>query len=181
MKGTKKLTLSAACVALGAIFMVVGGMIEVLDLTAVALSSVIVAFVFIELGSPYTWLVWLTTSLITALLSFARPMWMLYFLCFGLFPILKGYIERLPRWTWLLLKLIFANLAMLLAMLGCEFILGIPFIAEGEDFFGLPLHAIYIVFAVLLNIAFIAYDIFLGVMVRFYMYRLRDKFKPLLK
>ncbi len=181
MKATKKLTISAACVALGAIFMVVGGMIEVLDLTAAAFSSVIVAFVFIELGSPYTWLVWLATSLLTAILSFARPMWMLYLLCFGLFPILKGYIERLPRWTWLIIKLIFANAAMLVAMLGCEKILGIPFIAEGEDFFGLPLQAIYIIFASLLNVAFIAYDIFLGVMVRFYMYRLREKFKPILK
>ena len=181
MKATKKLTISAVSVALGTIFMVLGGMIEVLDMSAAALSSAVVAFIFIELGSPYTWLVWLATSLLTALFSFARPMWMLYLLCFGIYPILKGYIERLARPLQVLLKFLFANLSMALAMLGCQFILGIPFITPGEDFFGLPIEGIYAVFIILLNVAFFAYDMFISVMVRFYMYRLRDKFKQLLK
>ncbi len=181
MNTTKKLTISAVCVALGTLFMVLGGMIEVLDMSAAALSSAVVAFVFIELGSPYTWLVWLSTSLLTALMSFARPMWILYLICFGIYPILKGYIERLPKLAQWLLKFLFANLAMALAMLGCQYILGIPFITPGEDFFGLPIEAIYAVFIILLNVAFFAYDMFISVMVRFYMYKLRDKFKPLLK
>ena len=181
MKQTKKLTISAVCVALGTIFMVLGGMIEVLDMSAAALSSAVVVFIFIELGSPYTWLVWLATSLLTALLSFARPMWILYLLCFGIYPILKGYIERLSKVFWVPLKFLFANLSMALAMLGCQYILGIPFITPGEDFFGLPIEGIYAVFIILLNVAFFAYDIFISVMARFYMYRLRDKFKQLLK
>ena len=52
MRQTKKLTLSAMIVALGTVSMVLGAVIEVFDLTAVALASALVAFVYIELGSP---------------------------------------------------------------------------------------------------------------------------------
>ena len=62
MKQTKKLTLSAMIVALGTVFMKLGSIIEVFDLTAAALASMLVAFVYVEIGSPYTWLVWLATS-----------------------------------------------------------------------------------------------------------------------
>ena len=68
MSQTKKITLSALMVALGTVFMVIGAVVEVLDLTVCALSSLLVVFVFLEIGSYYPWLVWICTSLATALL-----------------------------------------------------------------------------------------------------------------
>ena len=68
MSQTKKLALSATLTALGTVFMVLGGFIEVLDLTVCALASLLVAFVYIEIGAPYYWLVWICTSLCSALL-----------------------------------------------------------------------------------------------------------------
>ena len=79
MRQTKKLTLSAAIVALGTLFMSLGAIFEVFDLSAVALAAVLVAFVYIELGSPYTWLVWLCTTLTTFLFYPSnRVMWFYY-------------------------------------------------------------------------------------------------------
>jgi hypothetical protein len=91
--------------------MVLGAVFEAFDLTAAALAAVLVTFVYIELGSPYTWLVWLCTTLTTFLFYQHSPMWFFYFILFGIYPILKGYIERLPRIAWWVLKLIYGNIA----------------------------------------------------------------------
>lgn len=181
MRQTKKLTLSAMIVALGTVFMVLGAVIEVLDLSAVALASVLVAFVYIELGSPYTWLVWICTALATFILYQHSPMWFIYLVLFGIYPILKGYIERLPRIFWWPIKLVFANVSFVLMLLGVSLITGLPFINTEETLFGISGNAIYVITWIMLNVAFIAYDFFIIVMVRFYMERLRPKFKNLLK
>lgn len=181
MKQTKKLTLSAMMVALGTVFMVLGAVVEVFDLTAVALASVLVAFVYIELGSPYTWLVWLCTTLTTFLLYQHSPMWLIYFVLFGIYPILKGYIERLPRLFWWPIKLVFGNAAFVCMLFGIKLITGLPFIDPEESFFGITGGAIYALTWILLNVAFVAYDFFLSVMVRYYMEKLRPKFRKILK
>lgn len=168
-------------VALGTVFMVLGAVIEVFDLTAVALASVLVAFVYIELGSPYTWLVWLCTTLTTFLLYQHSPMWFIYLVLFGIYPILKGYIEKLPRGFWWPIKIVFANVSFVLMVFGIKLITGIPFINPEEQFFGIAGKALYIVMWVLLNVAFIAYDFFIVVMVRYYMDKLRPRFRNLLK
>ena len=181
MRQTKKLTLSAMTVALGTVFMVLGAVFEVFDLTAAALSAVLVAFVYIELGSPYTWLVWLCTTLTTFLFYQHSPMWFMYLVLFGIFPILKGYIERLVRPLWLPIKLVFGNLAFLLLVFGVKLITGLPFVDPNEAFFGISGKALYIITWVLFNAAFVAFDFFLTVMVRYYLTNLRPKFKKILK
>ena len=178
MKTTKKLTVSAMAVALGTVFMVVGAVFEVMDMTASALASLLVAIIYVEVGSPYTFLVWIATTLTTALLYPGSAMWIMYLLLFGIYPIVKGYIERLPRTLWLILKLLFGNLMMALIFLGCSFILGIPLDME---LFGLPTGAVYAIFAVLVNLALILYDLFLTVLIRFYMVKLHPVLRKVLK
>ena len=181
MKNTKKLTLSAMIVALGTVFMVLGAVIEVFDLTAVALASVLVAFVYLELGSPYTWLVWICTTLTTFLLYQHSPMWFIYLVLFGIYPILKGYIEKLPRLFWWPIKIVFGNIAFVLMVYGIKLITGLPFIDADETVFGISGKALYIVTWVMLNVAFVLYDFFIAVMVRYYLDKLRPKFKNILK
>ncbi len=180
MRQTKKLTLSAMVVALGTLFMVLGGIIEVLDLTAVALASVLVAFVYIEIGSPYTWLVWICTALLTFILYNGSAMWFMYLVLFGIYPIVKGYVEKLPKGAWFIVKLLFANVSFLIMVFGVTLLTG-AFIDPTESFFGITGNVLYVLMWLLLNVAFIAYDFFLRVMVVFYMDRLRPRFKKFLK
>lgn len=168
-------------VALGTVFMVLGAVIEVFDLTAVALTSVLVAFVYIELGSPYTWLVWICTTLTTFLFYQHSPMWFIYFVLFGIYPILKGYIERLKRPFWWPIKLLFGNAAFVAMLFGIQLITGLPFINADESFLGITGRAVYILTWGMFNVAFVLYDYFVTVMVRFYIQKLRQKFKNLLK
>ena len=167
-------------VALGTTFMVIGAVIEVMDLTAVAFASLLGTFAYIELGSPYTDLIWLCTSLATFLLYPGSLMWLMYLLIFGIYPILKAYIERLSRALWWLFKLVFANVTFTLLMLGTEFIIGVSFFEE-ESLFGLPPIAVKVVLWIMMNVMFVAYDYFITVMVRYYFAKIRDRFKSFLK
>lgn len=174
MRKTKKITLSAMIVALSTVFMVLGAVIEVLDLSVCALASLLVCFVYIEIGSPYTWLVWLCTSLTTFVCFPGSIVWMEYFLIFGIYPILKAYIEKLPRKIWIIAKLLFINAIIWVLIFAVELILGIPFFAVDKVWLKA---AIY----VLMNVAFIAYDLFITVLVRVYFEKFRPRFKNLLK
>ena len=175
MRKTKKLTLSALLVALGVTFMALGAFIDVLDLSVCALVSLIVVFVFIELGSPYTWLVWLCTSLISALLFPGSILWVEYLFVFGVYPILKAYIERAPRITWLPIKLGFINAVVWALFLVVELLFKLPVFEEGANL--LWKIAIYI----LINVAFMVYDAFITVAVRLYFEKFRKRFKRFLK
>ena len=168
-------------VALGTLSMVLGAIFEVFDLTAVALASALVAFVYIELGSPYTWLVWICTTLTTFIFYQHSAMWFIYLVLFGVYPILKGYIEKIPRVFWWPIKLAFGNVAFVAMIFGIKLITGLPFINPEESFFGIKGSALYIVTWALLNVAFVAYDFFITVMVRYYLDKLRPKFRKILK
>ena len=174
MSQTKKITLSALMVALGTVFMVIGAVFEVLDLTVCAMASLLVLFIFLEIGSYYPWLVWICTSLATALLYPASIIWAEYALVFGIYPLIKSYIEKLPKWSWFIVKLAYINAVIWGLFAICEILLGLPFFdAEGTG--------MVVLLYVLMNVAFIAYDLFITVMVRFYYDRLRQRFKKFLK
>ena len=174
MKQTKKVTISAMAVALGTVFLTVGAIWEVLDLSLAAISSLLVAFVFIELGSPYTWLVWLATSALSLILFPGSVVWIEYFLVFGIYPIIKAYIERAPRFLWWILKIVFANAVLLAMIFLIEITTGVPF-------FGSELWWLNVGLYILLNAAFVAYDIFLTILIRTYLTNYRHKFRKFLK
>ena len=174
MSQTKKLTLSAMMVALGTAVMVLGAVVEVLDLTVCAIASMLVVFIYLEIGSYFPWLVWICTTLATALIFPGTVIWVEYFLVFGLYPLIKAYIERLPKWSWLIVKLAYINAVIWGLFFISEHLLGIPFFDEGG-------RVMAIITYVLMNVAFVAYDVFIVVMVRFYMEKLRPRFKKFLK
>ncbi len=174
MRQTKKITLSAVLVALGSAIMIIGAVVEVLDLVVCVFASLLVVFVYLEIGPPYPYLVWICTSLATALMYFGSIIWVEYFLVFGIYPMLKAFIEKLPHVVWIVLKLLFINAIVAALFFIVEGIFGIPFF---ED----ELLLMKIVTWVLINVAFIVYDRFITVMVRVYTERIRPKISKLLK
>ena len=174
MRQTKKITLSAMLTALGTVLMVLGAFIDVIDLSVCALASLLVVFVYIEIGSPFTWLVWLCTSLLTFLLFPGKAIWIEYFAIFGIYPILKAYIERLPRFLWFLLKFVYIGAMLLLLTFLVELIIGVPLIVADSIWIKVGIY-------VIMYVAFFAYDVFITVCVRLYLERLRHRFKKMLK
>ena len=86
--------------ALGVAVMAIGVIAPVLDMTVAAICSLIVVLAFVEIGTPYVQLVWLCTSLLGYIMFPGSSVWLTYFLVFGIFPILKAYIEKLKRPIW---------------------------------------------------------------------------------
>jgi len=174
MRQTKKLTLAAMMTALGVVILTLGAFVEVLDLTAAVIASLIIVFMYLEVGSPYTYLVWLATSLLSFLFFPASYVWLEYFLVFGIFPIVKGFIERLPHLFWFILKLLYGNAVLILMLFLWEKLFGIPFFSKDIWYFKVGVYA-------LLVVLFMAYDMFLTVAVRIYIHKIRHRFSRFLK
>lgn len=167
-------------VALGVVFMTIGAFVPSLDMTSAALTSLIVVLIFIEIGSPYTYLVWLATSLIGFIFFSGSAVWLQYLLVFGIYPILKAYIERTPRPLWFIIKLVYANAIFALLFWLMDVLLGMPF-DTGETLFGLHGTPLLILLFVILNVAFFAYDILIGLSAKIYLFKYRDRFKKFFK
>jgi hypothetical protein len=161
-------------VALSVVLMVVGALFDVLDLSACAFASLVMVFSYIELGSPYTFLIWICTTLISALVFPASLVWIEYFTVFGIYPIFKAYIERLPRIFWWPVKLVYINVVIWLLILFADLIFGTQLL-EGDTVWLQA--AMYI----LINVALVMYDVFITVMVRFYFDKLRHRFSSFLR
>lgn len=178
MSTTKKLTLSALMAALGTTLMVLGVYIdvaEIMDLSLCAIASLLVVFIYLEIGSYYPWLVWICTSIATALLASGKPIWAEYLLVFGIYPLIKAYIERLPKWSWIIIKLVYINATVWAIFFISELLIGQNFFFEDDNLL------FSIITYVLINVAFLAYDKFIAVMVRFYLAKIRPRFAKFLK
>ena len=183
MRATKKLTVGAIMTALGVVLMALGAYVEVLDFTVMVIASLIMIFVDVEIGSPYTWLTWAATSLLGALFFTVRPVWILYLFIFGFYPILKGYIEKMKRGARIPLKLVLFSVLFMPVVLLTQLITGVPFFAVGE--LNLPGWVDSRVVTALLYavciLGMFLYDAVLNTMIRFYFLRLRHRFARFLK
>jgi len=174
MRKTKKLTLSAIMTALGTVALSLGSALEIIDFVTCIFASVIMLFIYIEIGSPYTWLTWLATALLCYLFFPASFVWLNYLLAFGIYPVLKAYIERLPRVFWIIVKLVYINAVIWALIFLYELIFGLPLFAIDKMW-------LKIVAYVVINVGFFAYDIFLTLAVRLYVAKYRSKFARFLK
>ena len=170
-------------VALGVVFLAIGSLLSVLDLSSAVLASLLVSFIYLELGSPYTWLVWLATALLSFIMFPGSFAWLTYLSVFGIFPIMKGYIERLPRIFWMPLKLVFFNAMFTLIVLFSEVLIGQSVFG---DFTGISEHqmviyGLYVGIWLLFNLGFILYDRMIVVLVVWYEQKLRPRLANLLK
>ena len=100
---TKRLAVCAMLAALGVVIVWFGALIDVLDLCAAALASMLTVIAVIAYGGAYPWGIYGATMLLSLLVLPQKTPALLYAL-FGYYPILKAYLERLPRRLTLLLK-----------------------------------------------------------------------------
>ena len=120
---TKYLTVSAMLVALGVILLGVGALVDVLDLTVAALTSLLCIWAVIEMGGIYPWIIWGLTAFLSILLLPQKTPGFFY-LFIGIYPMLKQKLERLPRVAEWILKI--AVFHALIALCWLIFTLFIP-------------------------------------------------------
>ena len=179
---TKKLTLGAVLASIGVVLLIIGAMIEVLDLSMAALASFFCIFAVIEMGKGYPIMIYLATGILAILIMPQSLSGWIYLLFFGYYPIVKEKLEKLPRGVAWGLKLAVFNTAVTVYAAICYLLffgeLELLLIEFSTLFGGMSIGGILIaiIYAVL-NLIFVVYDIALTRMITLYLVKLRHKFR----
>lgn len=166
----KYLTVSAMLCALGVIFLSLGSLFEVLDLSVAVLASLLCVYAVIEIGGAYPWGIWVVTSLLALLLLPQKSPAIFYSLFLGFYPILKEKIERRSRLFSFLFKLLIFHVC-----LGCIYFVFKLFLPGVLDEGSMLWLGAVLYFLSLL--CFILYDFALTRLITFYLLRLRKNFR----
>lgn len=112
--------LSALC----CVIMLVGSIVDVMDLSVAAIASFAVVFAIIELGGAYPALIFSTVSLLGMLLLPTKLPTLYFLLFFGWYPIVKFPLERLRVQVAWLLKCAVCSLSVTVIVLIGRFFAG---------------------------------------------------------
>ena len=106
---TRRLTLTAMLSALSVALMYVGALLEVMEITTVAITALFVLFALREMGLGHAFALYAAASILSLLLIPRPSVGVLYVLFGGLYPLLKFPLERHRRPLPLLFKLLYLN------------------------------------------------------------------------
>lgn len=166
---TKYLTVSAMLAALGVIILMLGSLVDVLDLTVAVLASLLGIYAVIEMGGVYPWLIWLVTSVLSFVLLPQKTPALFYAAFAGFYPIVKEKLERLKKPICLTLKIVVFHLC-LGALVGLAWLF-LPGLLDMEGAQWLPAVLYLMSFA-----GFLLYDFALTQLITYYLVRLRKRF-----
>lgn len=135
--------------ALGAVVLLLGGITQVLDLTAVVICTIIIFVVFSEL--KYNAII---VYAVTGLLAFVLPINIavaIEYLIFAIYPVLKPLFEKAGKVLSVIIKLIFMVISSASLVLIFRFVLGMVDVWYIDIAFGIGLVAVYYLFDVALT------------------------------
>lgn len=164
---TKKIALASLLCALSVVISVIGCIFDMVDLTACTAASVLVALSDNELGGKYPYLVYAVTGMLLFLLFPTTTVTLFFILFFGYYPIIKKFIEKLPKIPAFILKFAVFNCATVFSYYLMTYILLSAEVEEGK--------AILITAWIFANIFFVAYDLSLGIFMTAYRRYYRKK------
>ncbi|MBQ4055249.1 MAG: hypothetical protein IJD17_06000 [Clostridia bacterium] len=166
MKKVRSLSTSAVLSALGVVILLLGSVIQVLDLSMAVIASIIIIYAVIELRGYWPYLIYAVTSLLSLLLLPDKFVAVVYALFCGYYPALKFIFEKkLPRIAEWTAKLAVFNLSLSAVVFISVRLLHIP---ETELFFGWLLY-------VGGNFVFVIYDMALTNLISFYFFKLKKR------
>lgn len=166
MKKNKKIAVSAILSALTVVILLLGSIITVLDLTMVALASLLIMIAVIEIKSGYPYMIWLVSGILSVLLLPDKFGAVVYLFFGGIYPIFKALFERLHFIASWILKFAFFNATLTLMVVFANFVLHIP---DTGIAFEITLFGVC-------NLAFLLYDIATTKLITLYLIKFRDRF-----
>ncbi len=172
-KSTFKLAFCSIIAALSVALMFLTGLIPIGTYAAPCIVGIFLCAAVIECGYMSSVAVFAVVSVLSFLLSADKEAVIYYIGFFGLYPILKGLIERI-KLTWLqyIIKFAFFNAAMIAIFFIGIYLLSIP--KESFKLFGIYLPWVFLIIG---NIVFIIYDICATRLISLYVMKWRGKLK----
>ncbi len=169
MKKSTSVALCGVMCAVSVVIMFLTSIVSIASYSLCAIAGMLLTVAVIEAGYKYAVTSYFVVAVLSGLFVADKEAVVLFCLFFGLYPILKGVIERLKKrpFEWAL-KMIFFNAAALGCYLLATLVLGIP--AESYSIAG---EAIPIVLLLLANVFFVVYDIAFTKLITLYLVRLQ--------
>ncbi len=172
-KKTFNLAFCAVLSGLSVALMFLTGLIPIGTYAAPCIVGVLLCAAVIECGYAGALCVYAVSSVLSFLLSADKEAVLYYIAFFGLYPILKGIIERIkPIWLQYMVKLVFFNAAMVAIFFIGINVLGIP--KESFNLFGIYLPWVFLLVG---NVVFVIYDICATRLISLYLFKWREKLK----
>ncbi|MBE6663399.1 MAG: hypothetical protein E7602_02715 [Ruminococcaceae bacterium] len=166
MKKAREIAFLGIICALSVVFLMLGSILDVLDITAAIIASLLLFIANEELKAK-SLMVYFATVVISLLFTFVgSPLPAIEYAIFAIYPILKPVIEKTPRIVSYILKAIYIVLASCGTVLLMSFFI-MPF-AEPRTFF------IYLLLFILVIVLF---DLLLLRFKRYYQFKLRHTLK----
>ena len=120
---TRRIAMCAVLCALAVVMLGLGAIIEVIDITAAAVASLVLLPILLCYGTRYAWLSYAVTGVLGVLLMpQSLGAWMFAGLT-GFYPIIKQKLDRLPRLLGWAVKLLLLTAVLLLYLAIFYFIL----------------------------------------------------------
>ena len=163
------MAIAAVASALGVVTLMLGSLVQVLDISMAVIASLFVVFGVIELRGHYPYLIYAVTAILALLLLPVKSAALIYLLFAGYYPIVKALLEgHLPPYLAWILKFVVFNAALGLALLASLklFVAEIP--AEWVRYW-------WLIF--LLEPVFLLYDIALTRLITVYVLRWRSRLR----
>ncbi|MGN1250456.1 MAG: hypothetical protein ACI4XW_10325 [Candidatus Spyradocola sp.] len=148
MKQTRAIALCGVTAALAVVLMTVGGLLGIGLYAAPMLAGLCLLPAGRHLGLKYHLSLWLAVSALSFLLVPDVEQNLMFLCLFGCYPILRPALERLPRLTRLLCKLLFFN-AVAIALEALVLLLLVP------ETLGAPMLLLLLALG---NLTFVLYD-----------------------
>lgn len=163
-----KLSVLSLFCALSVVLMLVGCVIQSLDLSAAVIAGIAVVIAVIEYGVGWSVMLYAATSVLAFVLLPVKTPALFYLLIGGIYPIIKALLERIKnKWLVWAVKIIGFNLFYTALIAAGNYLLNI------ED----PIFSFNIFVYVLGNVTFAVYDIAFTRLITLYVTRIRRKLK----
>lgn len=168
-KKTRSVALAGMLTALSVVFLLLGSLVELLDLSASAMASLAVMVAVIELGKGWASGVYAASALLSLLLFPLRTASVTFALFLGYYPVLKVFLDRIkPRLLQYAAKLLCFNAFLALAFWLLKTLVG----AESDWLNG----SLWMLF-LLGNATFIVFDFALARLSLFYIVKIKNRMR----
>ncbi len=177
MKSSTKVAVAGVFSAMYIVLMFVGGLLSVTTYAIPMILGVFSYCIFKTFGAKTAFFIYAAVSILSVLLLSNKECALMFALNFGYYPLLKNALDKLrPKALQWLVKLLIFNISVAAIEAICVYLFHIPFF-ENERFS----LAFLIAYALLMNVVFVLFDLFLGVFIKIYELRLEGKIKKLFK
>ena len=168
---TKRMALAAMLSAIGVAFLMIGSVLQVLDISSAAIAGLVIVIAVIEIRGKYPMLIYFAISLISLLILPNRFPAIFFILFGGIYPIFKAQFERFhPAVSWTL-KFSMFNMVLWFLIFLVRLLIARESLVLGEN----PwfLENFEIVVFLLANLAFLLYDIVMTKIILLYIVKAR--------